>query len=347
VNVTVYTDAEVFDLLREEWNPLVQRSVTNTIFLTWEWQSAWWHTYQAGRLWVLACRADDGQLIGIGPWFIHNLDGERVLRTIGCVDVTDYVDVIADRDHAEAVHAQFASYLREHADEYDRINLCNIPEESTTLELLPARLNACGFFAENVLQEVCPIIQLPDTWEGYLENLDKKQRHELRRKLRRAEESEIEHVIVDHTHDLEAMIEQFLSLMKASHPQKARFLEDEKNRAFFKRVLPIVFANGWLKLSFLMVNGTATATYCDFDYQNHILVYNSGLLPEQHANLSPGIVLLCLNIRHAIETGHSVFDFLRGNETYKYRMGAMDTRVFKLRAQLRERIPETIEGAHD
>lgn len=347
MKLTVYTDSTVFDQLREEWNPLVQRSVTNTIFLTWEWQSSWWYAYQSGQLCVLTCRDDEDCLVGIAPWFVHDLDGERVLRTIGCVDVTDYVDVITDQEHAPAVFALFASFVGEHTDLFDRINLCNIPENSSTLELLAARLRSCGFFADTVLQEVCPIIRLPDSWEAYLDQLDKKQRHELRRKLRRAEESEIEHVIVDHTHDLQAMIDQFLQLMRSSHPEKARFLENEKNLAFFKRVLPVVFAKGWLKLSFLVVNGTPAATYCDFDYQNQILVYNSGLLPEQHANLSPGIVLLCLNIRHAIEQGRSVFDFLRGNETYKYRMGAVDTRVYKLRASLGEGAPEIVESIHD
>ena len=63
-------------------------------------------------------------------------------------------------------------------------------------------------------------------------------------------------------------------------------------------------------------------------------MYNSGLLPEQFGHLSTGIVLLTYLIEHAIESGHFVFDFLRGNETYKYRMGAHDTRVFKLKAQL-------------
>ncbi|MDL1883917.1 GNAT family N-acetyltransferase, partial [Anaerolineae bacterium CFX8] len=74
------------------------------------------------------------------------------------------------------------------------------------------------------------------------------------------------------------------------------------------------------------------ATYLNFVYNRHVLVYNSGLLPGEYGHLSPGIVLLAYNIRHAIENNAVVFDFLRGNEVYKYRMGAQDTRVFMLRA---------------
>ncbi|MDX2160607.1 MAG: GNAT family N-acetyltransferase [bacterium] len=343
MQTAVFSDETVFDQLRDEWNPLVERSISNTIFLTWEWQTTWWRAYQAGQLCVVTCRDDAGRLVGIGSWFIHLLDGERVLRTIGCVDVTDYMDIIADREHLDTVQAAFAQCLREYAAAYDRINLCNIPEESPTLAHFPQHLNGCGFTAEKALQEVCPIIRLPTEWEAYLESLDKKQRHELRRKLRRMDDVEYEHRLITGGDDLNTAADQFLDLMRASHPQKAHFLEDPQNVAFFRAMIPVMAAKGWLRLSFLIVEGTAAAAYCDFDYNGHILVYNSGLLPEAHAQLSPGIVLLSLNIQAAIAQRRTVYDFLRGNETYKYRMGAQDTQVFMLKAHLRERQPAEID----
>ncbi len=121
--------------------------------------------------------------------------------------------------------------------------------------------------------------------------------------------------------------------MSSSQSQKADFLQDTQNVDFLKKIIPLARENDWLQLSFLTINGIPAASYLNFDYDGRILVYNSGLLPEQYGHLSPGIVLLAYNIEHAIDTGHTVFDFLRGNETYKYRMGAQDTRVFMLRAQ--------------
>jgi CelD/BcsL family acetyltransferase involved in cellulose biosynthesis len=94
----------------------------------------------------------------------------------------------------------------------------------------------------------------------------------------------------------------------------------------------VAFEKGWLQLSFLTINGVAAATYLNFDYKRHILVYNSGLLPGGYGHLSPGIVLLAHNIRYAIETKHNVFDFLRGSESYKYRLGGRDKAVFMLKA---------------
>jgi CelD/BcsL family acetyltransferase involved in cellulose biosynthesis len=334
VNISVYTNPDVFEELEPEWNDLLHRSNTDVIFLTWEWQSSWWNAYEAGDLWIVTCRDDDGRLVAIGPWFIQDVDGERVVRTIGCVDVTDYVDIIAHKDCVEAVQVYFAHFFAENTRFFDRINLCNIPERSLTYISFPDRLRQHHFDADMVLQEVCPVIHLPSEWEGYLAMLDKKQRHEIRRKLRRAEsEAELEWYVVGPEHDFEAEAEQFLKLMAASQPAKAEFLQDEKNLRFFRRILDVTFEKGWLKLSFLKVNGTPAAAYCDFDYNRQILVYNSGLLPEAYAHLSPGIVLLSYNIQNAIENQRTIFDFLRGNETYKYRMGAQDTRVYKLLAR--------------
>src|SRR5690606_16034196 len=195
-------------------------------------------------------------------------------------------------------------------------------------------LRAQGFAVEVEFQEVCPVIDLPDTWEGYLERLDKKQRHEIRRKMRRAEsEAAIDWYVVDERCDIDAEVEKFIALMRASHPEKAKFLDDAKNTTFFRRVVPLMYHSGWLKMSFLMINGVPSAAYCNFDYRDRILVYNSGLLPNENAHLSPGIVLLSYDIRDAIAQGRAAFDFLRGSETYKYRMGGKDTKVFMLKAR--------------
>jgi len=336
VKLLAFDQADVFDALRPEWNPLLSRSHTNVIFSTWEWQSNWWAAYQAGDLWVVTVRDENDTLVGIAPWFIEtNDEGERVVRTIGCVDVTDYVDVIVAPECRGEVFMLLAQHVAESSDRFDRINLCNIPEESPTRTDFAAALEHVGFTTEVVLQEVCPLIPLPDDFEAYLATLDKKQRHEIRRKVRRAEgEPSLSWFIVGPEHDLEAEAERFLGLMAASQPDKAEFLRDPKNVAFFQRIVPATFEQGWLQLAFISFNGQPAAAYMDFDYNRRILVYNSGLQPDQYGHLSPGIVLLAYLIDHAIKTEHTVFDFLRGNETYKYRMGAVDTRVYKLKAQL-------------
>lgn len=332
VNFAVYTETTVFEQLKPEWNILLKRSQSDQIFSTWEWQSTWWNVYCPGELWVVVCRDEDGQLLGIAPWFI---DESGIVRLIGSGDVTDYVDVIVDSDHVDEVLHCFATCLVEQSASYKLLELFDVPESSVTLENLPAILERCGFSVIVEQSEVCPIIRLPQEWAGYYQLLDKKQRHEVRRKVRRANGTNetIDWYIVDSSHDLDAEIRRFLSLMAASDEEKLEFVQNPKHEAFFWQLIPVMFEKEWLQLNFLTINGEATAAYFNFVYNNQILVYNSGLSHDKYAHLSPGILLLVHNIRYAIDNGFDVFDFLRGDETYKYRMGGKDTPVYKLIGQ--------------
>ncbi|MCB0129483.1 MAG: GNAT family N-acetyltransferase, partial [Caldilineaceae bacterium] len=67
-----------------------------------------------------------------------------------------------------------------------------------------------------------------------------------------------------------------------------------------------------------------------FEYNKQLLLYNSGYDPDAHAQLSPGWVLLAYCIQYAIAVGCRVFDFMQGNEEYKYRFGSHDTRVMRI-----------------
>ncbi len=329
MNLEVCTTPDVFDRLGEDWNPLLARSQSNLIFLTYEWQKSWWQAYHPGELWIVVARTEEGHLVGIAPWFVEHRPDERVLRAIGCVDVTDYLAVIADQAYEQAFFAALAECIAAAGDEFDRVSLCNIPEGSSTFNLLPTSLEKQGMTVEVSQQEVCPIISLPGEWDDYLSILNKKQRHELRRKIRRLG-VQSDWYIVGPEHDLNAATEQFLHLMAASTEDKASFLQDAHNDAFFRMMIPRIMAQGWLRLIFLTINGEPAASYLNFDYNNRILVYNSGQDTEQFGAYSPGIVLLARDIRYAIEQGRAEYDFLRGNEPYKYQMGGQDARVYKL-----------------
>ena len=334
MELTVYRDAAAFDILRGEWNQLLSRAHADCIFYTWEWHSSWWDAYQPGKLMILACR-DDEKLLGIAPLFVSACaGGGRSLRIIGCVDVTDYLDLIVDKDHLSKVFAVFADCLLAERDAFDKLDICNIPHDSPTREILPALLRERGFNAIVEQQEVCPVIDLPDEWSAYLARLDKKQRHEIRRKLRRIQgvDQAIDWYIVNGQHNLDDEVQHFVRLMAASDPEKAAFLEDEGNMRFFRKIVPLAHERGWLQLNFLTAGADRIAAYLNFIYGKRVMVYNSGLDSRAYRQLSPGIVLLAYNIRHAIKSGYEVYDFLRGDEAYKYRMGGRDTAVLNIRA---------------
>ena len=334
MKITAYTDASAFDALADSWNALLARAPIDCLFYTWEWQQTWWHAYQPGDLLILTCH-DGGQLVGIAPLFTTESAAGRSTQIIGCVDVTDYLDFIVDGQRMQPVLAALAEYMSANRESLGRLDFCNIPNDSPTREILPALLRSHGFDVAVEQQEVCPVISLPRDWSSYLGSLDKKQRHEVRRKIRRIQGSEhaVDWYIVNGQRDLSGEIDQFVQLMAASDPQKERFLQDAGNQRFFRAIVPLMQARGWLQLNFLTVDQSPVASYINFVYGDRVMVYNSGHAHQDYGGLSPGIVLLAYNIRHAIEQGYQYFDFLRGDEPYKYRMGGRDTAVMNIRAE--------------
>jgi CelD/BcsL family acetyltransferase involved in cellulose biosynthesis len=105
---------------------------------------------------------------------------------------------------------------------------------------------------------------------------------------------------------------------------------DPQMQGFFFDVAQVLQAQGWLQLAFVEMDGEKAATLLNFDYGDCILVYNSGYDPAQFRHLSPGIVVTARSIEQAIALGRDKFDFLRGDEVYKYRFGAKDTQVRRL-----------------
>jgi CelD/BcsL family acetyltransferase involved in cellulose biosynthesis len=340
LEVTTLTTPDLFSALAADWNALLHTSTADTPFLTLEWQQTWWACLCEGELFVLAVR-DGGALIGIAPLFIVSKPfkkGEppkRLLRLIGSVDASDYLDLIAARGREREVFGAMFGALAK-SDQWDVLDLYNVPEASMTRSLLTELVSGRNWKAIDEPQVVCPIIRLPISFEDYLNGLDKKERHEMRRKLRRAESVEgLKWFTVtskDHEHDLDEAAEAFINLMMQSRSDKSDFMTDQMRR-FFHAMIKATHAGGFLHLSFLEVNGVKAATYLCFDYRQQRLVFNSGLDTAQFQSLSAGIVLVARLIEEAIALGYTEFDFLRGDEDYKYRLGAKDTYIYHVAVQ--------------
>jgi CelD/BcsL family acetyltransferase involved in cellulose biosynthesis len=332
MRVEVYTEADGFAILVGEWNELLKRSTVDTVFLTWEWQTTWWSCLGQGDLLLIAVRDDEDRLIGLAPLYrLESETGERRLAVVGCAEVSDYLDIIAAVGHEAAVYAAVLDSLEgEKAPSWDVAIMCNIPGDSPTFSLMKAMAEERGYGTWLGVQDVCPVIPLPTTWDEYLASLDKKQRHEIRRKVRKAErQARVHWYIVDEEHGLAPAVEAFLELHQKSSAGKEDFM-DEQMKDFFRAMCRIMARRGWLQLSFIELNGHKAASMLSFDYGDEILVYNSGYDPESYAHLSPGIVLLAYCIEHAIDLGRARFDFLRGDEVYKYRFGARETNIYRL-----------------
>lgn len=321
------TGNEAFGLLASAWDDLVRRSMTATPFQLLAYQKAWWTHLGPGELFTIVVREDDGQLCAIACFYL--LDG--ILYFNGCVEETDYLDLIAPEEHAHQAWHEVLAVLESQAfPRWEAMNLCNVPDASPSRSILEALAADRGFNFQTEVQDVCPIICLPDTFDAYLMNLDKKQRHEIRRKMRRASAARAGVVVVTEEDDLTSAVDSFLHLLQLSMTEKQDWLNDGR-RAVFHAVAEAALKDGILQLMFLRQGNDDAAALFNFDYKGRIWVYNSGFDIVEFGHLSPGVVLTAQAIQLAAEKGRNTFDFLRGDEAYKYRFGAKDTFVHRLR----------------
>jgi CelD/BcsL family acetyltransferase involved in cellulose biosynthesis len=320
----------VFEVLAGEWDALASRAMTDTPFQILSYQSAWWRHLKptGGSLHTVICRDEQGGLVGIGCFYLL----EGLLYFNGCVEETDYLDLIVSPEHAsEAWRAVFDCICGPGFPDWTAFDLCNVPEASPTLSIFPQLAGEYGLTFNREVHEVCPVVSLPGSFDEYLANLHKKQRHEIRRKMRRASGADVEFVAAGHDEDLEPAVDAFLDLLQKSTLEKKEWL-NEGRRAVFHDVARASHANNTLQLLFAEVEGRKAAALFNFTYRDRIWVYNSGLDPTAFGNLSLGVVLTAKAIEMAIVEGKPHFDFLRGRETYKYRFGAEDTTIYRLQA---------------
>jgi CelD/BcsL family acetyltransferase involved in cellulose biosynthesis len=280
---------------------------------------------------VLVSAMEEDRLIGIAPLFLADHDGQRALILVGSIEISDYLDLIVRPDD----HVRFLAGLLEFlassvTDDWSALDWYNLPDSSPTLAALKAEAEKRGWNHHEEIYRPTPRITLNGSFDEYLSRLEKKQRHEIRRKMRRAAESEknVRIHVIDSTSDIESEMNAFFDLM-VQDPNKEEFLHPEM-REQMTVTIRNAFERGYLWLAFLEVNGSKAAASLNFDYKNKLWGYNSGV-GREHMELSPGWVLLAHVIQWCTEHGRTEFDFMRGDEEYKYRFGGVNRFVMRAR----------------
>jgi CelD/BcsL family acetyltransferase involved in cellulose biosynthesis len=324
----------------ELWNGLAEQSIADTPFSRHEYLSQWWKTLGGGEwsvgadgrppLLVLISATENDQLIGIAPLFIADYDGQRALMLVGSIEISDYLDLIVREGDLTRFLSGLLDFLSQQDTNWSAIDWYNLPDASPTLAALKAEAEKRGWTHHEEVYHPTPRIPLSGSFEDYLSRIDKKQRHEIRRKMRRAAESDknVRFYVVDGAEDIDNEIDAFFNLMTQS-PEKEQFLHPA-----MREQLTATFHNahrhGYLWLAFLEIEGVKTAASLNFDYKNKLWGYNSGVSSE-HRELSPGWVLLAHTIQWCCENGRYEFDFMRGDEEYKYRFGGVNQYVMRVK----------------
>ena len=306
-----------------QWTELLAECPANTLFLLPQWQEVWWEAFGGGREMAgFALNAADG-VAAIAS--LSRVGGDYAL--MGNPETFDYNDFII-RPGWEGDF--FAALLeRMERESWETLELPSLREGAPTLEHLPDLAGKRGYGVVVTEEDVTPGLELPATWEEYLAGLSKKNRHELRRKLRRLEGTDNwRWYCVKEAAAVAGRLTDFLTLMRQSDPEKAAYMTAERE-AFFRRIAARTAELDLLRLYFLEMEGQDVAAALCFDYNGVRYLYNSGYNPD-FSYYSVGLLLNALCLREAIEEGQTYFDFLRGPESYKYHLGGQDRRIYRM-----------------
>ena len=309
---------------RDEWEALLLRQGRPSPFLSPEFLLPWCAAFASGSKQRVGLWRPHGTLSGLIAFYSCSTrpvrePGEPVWELCGGQDLADHLGALIEPGVEDEFWTQFFARLEE------PLRLPNLGHDSSLLPWLSRQAERLRF--EVTRTDSSPHLLLPAHFEDYLAALDKKSRHEIRRKSRRAQDW-VGFRTVSERAELEAWLPSFFRLHRLSQAEKQDFMTPSMV-SFFTDMAGRFADRGQLRIGFLLSDEEPIASMFQLDVAGRFHLYNSGYSPG-HSHLSPGVVLLTHCIQQAITLGRREYDFLRGTERYKYDLGGRDRDVWRV-----------------
>ncbi|MFQ5947736.1 MAG: GNAT family N-acetyltransferase [Acidimicrobiia bacterium] len=310
--------------LGTEWNELVADSTSPSVFSTWEWIGSWMETLGSnGAPWVLAARdTRHGRLVGLAPFVIHKRRWRKLLpyRELSFLGsgtaASDHLDLIVRLGHERSVASALQRAIRRRKD-WDVARLDGISPDSPLLALLPGE-----FGPPETAPITCPYAVLAPNWDQFEAGLGRNLRQNLRRyarQLERAAPGRVHHHLASDPEEVRATLDALIHMhqqVRTGHDQPGAF-RDPRMVQFHHLVAQRLLQHDRLRLYSLSVAGRLIAALYCLRYRDVVSFYQSGF-DRRWGRFGPGRQLMGHAIRSSIEEGAREFDFLRGDEPYKF-----------------------------
>jgi CelD/BcsL family acetyltransferase involved in cellulose biosynthesis len=300
-----------------------------SVFVAPGWFQVWWQIFGSGAELFLRGVWQGQNIIGIAPLLIEG----KTASFIGSADVCDYLDFVVTPGMEPDFFDILLNDLREQG--INNLDLKLVRNDSTVLTSLAGiarKKRGCEVVCTP--EDVSLEMDLPSTWEEYLAVLTAKQRHEVRRKMRRLSEvGKVDYYFIEDSAAVPAAMDIFLKMFAESRQDKATFLTDRRE-SFFRLLADTMADTGLLRLGVLELDTRPTAIIMCFDYHDCIYLYNSGYDPAYNY-LSAGLLSKALGIKDSIQRGKKRFDFLKGAESYKYHLGGREVPLYRCQIAIR------------
>jgi CelD/BcsL family acetyltransferase involved in cellulose biosynthesis len=284
-------------------------------FYSYAWHRLWDSVFGQQNSWILTF---DNSILA--PFYRTG----QIVALTGGPEIADYLDIIGDDGKKEKAWEEIILYCKNEG--VTTLVLDNVPEFSPTVSFFQSQTS---LFSSSRIekQDTTPMMSLPGNWETYLSGLSRHSRHELRRKLKNFE-NQYPHMKMYTSENPQMDMEALLRLMKLDE-MKNMFLTD-KMQTFFRK-LPDSFPGG-VRLELLSVDQMIASATFAFTSVDTVYLYNSGFDETQFSGA--GFYLKATNIKRAIEDGFTTYNFLQGNERYKYELGGADQFVYRIEVKI-------------
>jgi CelD/BcsL family acetyltransferase involved in cellulose biosynthesis len=312
-----------FQELRSEWNTLLRSSASNCVFLTHEWLSTWWKHLSEGRRLSIVTLRDGGELIGILPVAERRAQLTRMMPRVfeflgSGVIGSDYLDVVSAPSREVEVIGHFVDYLTGRG---RMLQFGQLRAGRSMASRLADGLQQSNWTGDRRKINVCPHIDLTGhSWESYLATVGPNVRKNINRCLRNLPKTfrmRVDYApqTINAGEGLSILMELHRKRWEASGKSEA--FHSESVVAFHREFVEMAAQQGWLRLITIHLDGVPAASLYGLLYDGVFYFYQSGFDPA-FSKYSVGVATMALSINLAIEEGAREFDFLHGDEEYKF-----------------------------
>ncbi|MCB0274466.1 MAG: GNAT family N-acetyltransferase [Calditrichaeota bacterium] len=328
--IEAITSNDRFMQLRDHWTGLLANSNIASPFLTWEWMYTWWTVFnspQDGKQLLILAAWDGEKLVGLLPGYIayqrHMGMRIAVFSFLGSeYESSDYLTVIQENPGDPRLPAQLFEFLfRQQQFPIDLILCANILEDNPLLKTLENIASKTRSRFYNQHHRICPFVPVHGKWEDFLGNLSSNMRQQVKRRRKKFFESTGNSFrLVENPAEVPEEMETLFRLHEkrfASKRVESKFNRDSR-KVFHGQISRIFQEQNILRLFELTHEKQVVASLYCFEFAGELFYFQAGLDPvwEPH---SVGMVLMSKAIEYAHDRQLKRFDFMRGEETYKFR----------------------------
>jgi CelD/BcsL family acetyltransferase involved in cellulose biosynthesis len=330
--VKIAHSMELFHSLAADWRDLLDNSYSNSLFLTWEWLYTWSEVFLGSerKLFILLAYRNN-ELIGIAPWYLNQIRSGpfriRKIEFLGSPEASsDYLDLISVKGKEDKVSSLIYDYLvNDINSEWDILHLRDFPANSLHMVRFLNKLERNGKHIEIGNGSYCPTVDLPTEKQIFFDSLSTNRRKKYNRDFRiLMGDPDVKHITMENEKGRE-----YLDKIKTLYLKRWEGNHD-KFFMFLEKYIERTKKEDMVQIDLLMKSDFLVAGIIHFLYKDTIYNYLLSVDIEYKRTISLGNLFIAMCILNAIEKKFKQYDFLKGDEEYKFHWANNGNRLLNI-----------------